>query len=105
MAWAFVDYQRAIVEGQLAEELDALLEEVERAIGDYQALMGPDRLRRLPDPLIERRLFIANQGRQRRKQQQCIDGEYAVPHVSAIGNVRADTINLRRGHLSGIHQR
>ncbi len=32
MAWAFVDYQRAIVEGQLAEELDALLEEVERTV-------------------------------------------------------------------------
>ncbi len=40
MARAFIDYQRAIVEGQLAEELDELLEEVERAVGDYQAFMG-----------------------------------------------------------------
>ncbi len=40
MARAFVDYQRAIVAGQPADELDELLEEVECAVGDYQAFMG-----------------------------------------------------------------
>ena len=40
MARAFVDYQRAIVEGQSADEMDELLEEVERAVGEYQAFMG-----------------------------------------------------------------
>ncbi len=32
MARAFVDYQRAIVEGQPAEEIDELLGEVERTV-------------------------------------------------------------------------
>ncbi len=40
MARAFVDYQRAIMEGQPAEELDELLAEVGRAVGDYQMFVG-----------------------------------------------------------------
>ena len=39
MARAFVDYQRAIVEGQPVDEMDELLEELERAVGDYHAFM------------------------------------------------------------------
>ena len=31
---------RAFVAGQSADEMDELLEEVERAVGEYQAFMG-----------------------------------------------------------------
>ncbi len=34
--------QHAIVEGRSADDLDALLAEVERVIGDYQAFGGTD---------------------------------------------------------------